>query len=318
MKRLPLSILSFALLSLITLAASASVFQAGVGKKYGARDPRTCADAKQPSHGAPSAAQAVQYVICNSEHELANQLYLLDEVKVEVGGPRPFNPRDDRNVRNLDPKQPLYGIRGSYKQYQCSPVSNYMRNAGRNCFVYDHQHAEGYCYKDTFGDWHCGMRDTGAQLVSQIAAPPGGAQPDVKPGEEKPKENPQAKPNQEQGGNKGGQQGDNKDATGGDATGYVKPDFSEMDPYFEILSYKYDRRGALTVTVKNKVNYPDRPRSGWHIDIYDENGVSLCLQHRLVEQTFPEGAGKNETFTAYGCGEEAMKRAKKVVITKIA
>ena len=228
---------------------------------------------------------------------------------VEVGGARPFNPRDDRNVTNLDPSKPLYAIRGSYKGYQCAPVNDIDRNAGRNCNLYDSQHAEGFCFHDTFGDWHCNMIDPDSKLISQIAAPPGGIKPAVKPAGEKDAKNPTPK--------QGEPQEDKKDAVVGEGSKYAKPDFSAMDQYFEILKYKYDLNGAIAVTVKAKLDYADRTGNGWYIDFYDADDVSLCIQHRLLEGSYPVDAGKNEVLTAFGCGEEVMKRTKKVVITKI-
>ena len=53
--------------------------QTGVGAKFGARDPLTCASTKEPSKGAPSPEQAKQYVRCHWEKvEAGNSLFLLE------------------------------------------------------------------------------------------------------------------------------------------------------------------------------------------------------------------------------------------------
>jgi hypothetical protein len=123
-------------LDLIALLVSAAAVetlsgQRGIGAKYGARDPMTCDSRKQPVHGAPSAEQAKMYFLCDAEHEnvraveMANSLVLYSEVQLEVAPtPRPFNPRTDW-MRDIDPKRPVYNVRGSFAKYQCSrPGSN--------------------------------------------------------------------------------------------------------------------------------------------------------------------------------------------------
>jgi len=54
--------------------------------KYGTRAPGTCGSTKEPAKGVLSAQQAVRYLTCNLEKEIGgNQLYLLENIKVEVG-----------------------------------------------------------------------------------------------------------------------------------------------------------------------------------------------------------------------------------------
>ena len=72
---------------------------AGVGAKYAARDPRTCADTKSPTNGAISAAQATKYIICNQEREFGDNLYLVENVKVTIGGSRPYSYGSDSRFK---------------------------------------------------------------------------------------------------------------------------------------------------------------------------------------------------------------------------
>jgi hypothetical protein len=58
----------------------------------------------------------------------------------------------------IDPKQPVYDIRGSYAKYQCMTPDSGGGGTypiGKNCIRRDFANAGGICYKDTFADWHC-------------------------------------------------------------------------------------------------------------------------------------------------------------------
>ncbi|MDQ6828988.1 MAG: hypothetical protein M3081_08995 [Gemmatimonadota bacterium] len=142
--------------SFAPLAISA---QAGAGAKFGgARDPKTCADRTAPKRGAITAALAAQYVTCEEEHISSGSLYLVDDMKVQVGAGRPFQLRSD-SYNEIDPSQPVYAIRGSYVRYACSVPNATLGNFGKNCALYDQPHASGVCFKTTFGDWRCSMKD---------------------------------------------------------------------------------------------------------------------------------------------------------------
>ena len=130
--------------------------------KYGTRDPRTCTNTNAPARGAITAALAKQYLICQAEKVSGSELYLVENVTVEVGGGRPYNPQSDINYQEIDVKVPIYPIRGSYTQYQCIkeyPDPGTLYNVGKNCGVFEHRKATGSCYKTTFGDWRCNMFD---------------------------------------------------------------------------------------------------------------------------------------------------------------
>lgn len=146
---------------------------AGVGKPYGARDPRTCPDRKEPKRGAPSPAQAAAYVVCHSEHEFGSSLYLVDDVRVtDVAKGRAYNPIEDRNMPNVDVEAPVYAIRGALTSIACDHESTILENVGHNCRAESQPQAHGLCYKDTFGDWSCSMVDIDGTGKRDKLAPP--------------------------------------------------------------------------------------------------------------------------------------------------
>ena len=133
--------------------------QKGVGKPYGARDPRTCSDAKAPTSGAITDALALKYLNCQMEKVSGGHLYLVENVKVEVGGGVPYTPNLGA-FEAIDVRVPLYPIRGSLLRYQCKdPVTEHVGPPDTNCNTYNEPKATGYCYKTTFGDWRCYMSD---------------------------------------------------------------------------------------------------------------------------------------------------------------
>lgn len=146
------------------------------GNKYGTRDPRTCTDKTAPARGAISAALAAQYVICEREKINGPYLYLVENVRAQVGTGRPYNPNMDLNVPEIDVRFPLYPIRGSLVGYQCYEVNpNFTVSApGRNCNRTNEPEAKGFCYKTTFAEWRCHMADLSNKNEnwSQGVAPP--------------------------------------------------------------------------------------------------------------------------------------------------
>jgi hypothetical protein len=143
--------------------------QAGAGKPFGARDPKTCTDRKAPAKGGPSAAQAAMYVACDRERiDDYNRLGQVGDLKVDVAKPHTFNIYMD-SAPNIDTAQPVYGIRGSFKTGYCTAMKD-GGVAGKNCQTADVPVANGSCYKDNFGDWHCTLG--GAQLNAKNDQPP--------------------------------------------------------------------------------------------------------------------------------------------------
>ncbi len=146
---------SVAMVSLHPAAAQ----QGSMAARYGTRDPRPCASTNAPAGGAITAALAAQYFSCQAEAVSGGNLYLVENVRLQVGGGVPYTPNlgafEAVNVR-----VPLYPIRGSYVQYQCRDlIREYVGPAGQSCNIYNHVNATGYCYRTTFGDWRCHMAD---------------------------------------------------------------------------------------------------------------------------------------------------------------
>jgi hypothetical protein len=152
MKRIAFPLMALAL-AMITLAAT------GDGKRFGARDPRPCQSLKEPTRGAPSAAQVKQILSCEAERlqrsgAVGDLLYLVTDVSVEIGKGHPFNILTD-SYNSIDPSQTVYPIRGTYTAWQCGVSGSIGAPAGKNCAKNDAVPMTGNCYKDTFGDWHC-------------------------------------------------------------------------------------------------------------------------------------------------------------------
>jgi hypothetical protein len=105
---------------------------------------------------------AKEYFICKAEGLRGNLLYLVENVKVEVGGGIPYSAIiGHRSFSEIDVKHPVYPIRGSLLQYQCHNLFNeHIGPPDTNCHTYNQPKATGYCYKTTFGDWSCSMSDS--------------------------------------------------------------------------------------------------------------------------------------------------------------
>ena len=109
-----------------------------LGAKYGTREPKACATRTAPAKGALSADQARQYFICDAEHESTSHLFLVTNVKVQVA---PASHPASRSILggDLDPSQPIWDIRGSFTQYQCSQAATWDNAYSRthNCTMND-------------------------------------------------------------------------------------------------------------------------------------------------------------------------------------
>ncbi len=156
----------------VKLAGQANVLTSGAvsaaqppagSNRYGTRNPHTCADTKAPAGPTIDPAHAREYLICQAERVSGDMLYLVEDVKVEVGGPTRYDPRTQTGFSQMDTRIPPIAIRGSFLQYQCSALDakfdSPFNNLGKNCNTYMNRKATGYCYKTTFGDWNCSMTD---------------------------------------------------------------------------------------------------------------------------------------------------------------
>lgn len=151
------------------------------GAAFAARDPFVCASTKDPVKGAPTNAQATAYVRCgvSGEGVAGGYLYLMSDLKIEVApSPRPYSAWTD-STPDIDPSQPVYPLRGSYVWYQCSHPSQgggFGAPAGQNCVRYDAGsdaplRATGFCYKDSFAEWHCKIKPTDVMRPNKTGQP---------------------------------------------------------------------------------------------------------------------------------------------------
>lgn len=139
---------------------------AGVGESYGSRDPVAC---PQVAGAGPTESEATALFRCVNEVE-AGHLYLLEDVRLQIGGSRPYQfgdgyPEIDRNL-------PVHPIRGSWVEYQCSNIKTYPGAGPNNCRVFDKANGSGICYRTTFGDWRCQMQGASANLRPGWMPPP--------------------------------------------------------------------------------------------------------------------------------------------------
>jgi len=157
----------------VVLGGTGAWAQSHPGALFGARDPAVCPSRKNPVKGAPTVEQAKAYFYCDSESMIpgtmggsGDHLYLVTDVKMEVApSSRPFNIQTDP-ANDIDPKQPVYNIRGSYALFSCSTPGaggGGTYPIGKNCGRQDFAKAAGMCHKDTFGDWHCLFNFPGAR-----------------------------------------------------------------------------------------------------------------------------------------------------------
>jgi len=146
----------------VALCGAAPDAHAGVGAAYGARDPITCDNTKSKG-SAPTVAEATRFFQCTNERESARfGLWLVSDIKMQMSGPRRYNPGNDLNVPQIDTDAPLYNLKGSFLSYSCDKVGGPgtgLSPAGKNCNMFTYQRATGTCYKDTFGEWRCQMMD---------------------------------------------------------------------------------------------------------------------------------------------------------------
>lgn len=274
-------------------ASSPGFAQKGIGAKYSARDPQTCAD-KKASGVKPTVAEAVAAVICNSEGEFGGNLYLVEDVKVTSfgKGQRP-NPSNRLYPSKPDLDSLEYEIRGSFKKYQCGQTYG-ATETKRNCELYDNANAKGVCYKDTFGSWACTLSDQSATEHTSVV-PPGGKKST---------------------GNETAEKNDNQttdNQADRDENGFVKPDFSEMEKYFEIVKYDYnplDGRVIFVVKAKKQTNI-----FNWYLTAYDADGIKvseLSLNGNVVSPAI----GEPTRIYSFAPNEKNIKQVARIAITR--
>jgi hypothetical protein len=88
---------------------------------------------------------------------------LVQDVKLQVGKPRPFVYQTDAGFPGIDLDAQVYPLQGSYTAYLCRVIDN-IQTAGKNCVKSAVPQATGWCYKTSFGDWKCRMQGMVPQM----------------------------------------------------------------------------------------------------------------------------------------------------------
>ena len=316
------------LLAAIAIVLTVGAFGAAVAQesksisaRYGSRDPRTCEDTKAPARGAITAALATKYLNCQMEYISGGNLYLVENLKsVEVGGGIPYAAIiGHRSFSEIDVKHPVYPIRGSFLYYQCrNQLTEYVGPPNTNCATYNNPKATGYCYKTTFGDWKCNMTDSTIDTKESLrynVAPPKGANndagdnPNDKPAETKNGKQPvNPKDTKQTAGTK-----DELDAADRDENGFVKPDFSEMEKYVEIVKYDYnpvDGRFNLVVKARKEINI-----FRWYLTAYDADGVKVS-ELSFNGNVVTPAIGEPTRIYSFAPNETKIKQVTRIAITR--
>lgn len=160
---------SLSALPLLVLSASAAP-AADDPAHYGTRASAVCEDRSQPEGDTPMTVElATRYVRCGIDAFSLSYLYLAENIKLQLGKPRPYRMEEDYLRSNIDTDALVWPVRGSYDRYQCMKVADY--GAGTNCNYYEKPKATGACYKDLFGDWHCSLSGTDGEVRMNVAPP---------------------------------------------------------------------------------------------------------------------------------------------------
>lgn len=132
--------------------------------EYNTRAPRTCAKVTSP----PSAAQAAALVQCTMDSLSATGLGLIQDVKLEMGAPRPFVYYTDAGLAGVDLNAKIYPLRGSYTGYFCTLSSASLNPGGQNCLKSAVPAAQGWCWKSSFGDWSCKLQGGAPEMINSV------------------------------------------------------------------------------------------------------------------------------------------------------
>lgn len=298
--------------AIFLLAVFSSTFaQTGNGAKYGSRELTICADTKVPAKGAITAELAAKYARCTYEKADGNSIGLLEDLKIQVGGAVPFSRKTYPYASDVEPTTLVYPLRGSYKNYLCDAVSDASENRGANCTVFANTKAEGVCWKTTFGDWWCAITNGGGAndsgLTEYKMPPPSGAKTTAT--KDKPAITAAVKENNKATAAKT-VTSENKEENG-----FPKPDFSEMEKFYEIVKYEYsitDRTFYFVAKMTKEVNPND-----FEISFYDADGAKL-LKGMVVWSNGDLNYQPGDVHKFWGNMpvESVLKRVTKVVITR--
>jgi hypothetical protein len=172
---LSLCLFAFALLSPLGCNSSAGGQGSGSGAAlsgpltilpdYQARAPRTCSTVTSP----PNASQATVMVQCSMDALTDTGLGLIQDVKLQIGKPRPFAEWTDGGLLNVDLTATIYPLQGSYTGYFCRLIGS--APAGQSCLRSAVPAAQGWCWKTSFGDYKCKMQGGAPTTVADQPAP---------------------------------------------------------------------------------------------------------------------------------------------------
>jgi hypothetical protein len=131
--------------------------------EYQAREPRKCSTVKTP----PSVSQAAIMVQCSMDGLAPTGLTLIQDVKIEMGSPRPFVYRTDAGLAGIDLNAQVYPLRGSYTNYSCLKVGAPLVPPGHSCIRSAIPESMGWCWKSSFGDFKCTMHGGATPKMEQ-------------------------------------------------------------------------------------------------------------------------------------------------------
>jgi hypothetical protein len=137
-----------------------------VNTEFATRDPRQCTGFTAQ----PSVAAATILIQCTMDGKSSGYINLIQNVTVQLAGPRAFIYTSDSFLNEIDTKAPVIPLRGSLTAYGCS-TANTVTVAGKNCESYEIPAGTGRCWKTTFGDWKCTMGGANANARRAIAGP---------------------------------------------------------------------------------------------------------------------------------------------------
>lgn len=106
---------------------------------------------------------------------------------------------------------------------------------------------------------------------------------------------------------------DEPDTADRDENGFVKPDFSEMEKYFEIGKLEYDfntLRFYLLVKMTKKTNVCQ-----WYLTFYDADGVKIREDNFTGPSCSPE-IGELTKIYSYTPIEKEMKQVTRIAVTR--
>jgi hypothetical protein len=131
--------------------------------EYQAREPRKCSSVTKP----PSVAQAAVMVQCSMDGLAPAGLTLIQDVKIEMGAPRPFVYQTDAGLAGIDLNAKVYPLRGSYTNYFCIKVGAPLVPPGHSCIRSAIPESMGWCWKTSFGDYKCRMHGGATPKMEQ-------------------------------------------------------------------------------------------------------------------------------------------------------